>query len=853
MQLRREFIKKLLAAGTLPVVLHAELSAGIMGDELKPGNSLSVSPPSNKIHHQPLEEITIYTKDPGTISVYDSEGDAYYKGSITEELKIKAGGALGNQAIILTDEKDRIIDLAFIRLDTHTYIEDENQEFKKLLDTLYRTMISTYGPGRTVFYNGKYYTYFSSWFQDHIYVMKGMKYFYPEWKSGVDLYAEAQRSDGMIHDNYKHKYEHEGTWSWRFDYGNFVYVPEDPRSSCIFVRVPVENMAEFTFLEGLYNTWKTTADHEWMKSSLDNAIMAVQYSTSDPYRWSTKYRLLKRGYTIDIWDFQTKEDSAIAGYDTMRVYLDKTRFGIMYGDNVRMAASCGYLAEMLDFAGRKQEAGEIRKTGEGIRQRIDTLSWNGEFYTHHIPEDQEVKRDLGVDEKSQVTLSNAYALGAGISHEKAVAIIKTYQRIRKEKPESGLAEWYTCFPPFEKGFQHEKWNYMNGGITPIVAGELARGAFEHGYEDYGVDILRRVYNIAGLRNDSLEGCYKGYIEPEPEREFEPVILDKYCNADLGAGSKRVPGWTGEPGNDMTSFPTGSLEFEKIPFQVTDPALNNKKALLALSGSPEYKQSESIEINRKAGSLYFLHVLPEGTVAGSVTLKYRDGSEYIRYISKTSGEIGPWWFPEEPENKKGIPKLKLAWTGSNSSTTKIGCWVFGLDNPHPEKVINEVVLEGLKDSSKWMILGLTLSDKPVYFKPDILSTIPAHWAAAAVTYALVEGLAGVVDKGIAFNRSMISPKWEFAGVKKTDISIKYEASGGYVSYRYLRKKDGVNIIFTGNSHKTEIRFPVPSGKNPGELKVNGRPVKHKLLKVEDSLYVVASVNKKGIFEAELAIS
>jgi hypothetical protein len=590
-----------------------------------------------------------------------------------------------------------------------------------------------------------------------------------------------------------------------------------------------------------------------MKSRLDNAIKAVEYATTDPYRWSSKYQLLKRGYTIDIWDFQTREDAAIAGNDTMRIYLDKTRFGIMFGDNVRMAASCGYLAEMLSYAGRSNEAEKIRKIGEGIRERIDDLSWNGEFYTHHIPEDPSVKRDLGVDEKSQVVLSNAYALGAGIDHSKASAIIKTYQRIREEKPESSLAEWYTCYPPFEKGFHIQKWNYMNGGITPIVAGELARGAFVHGFEDYGVDILRRVYEIAQLRNDQLEGCYKGYIEPEPERDFYPLALENYANADLGEGNEEVPGWTGEPGNDMKSFPAGNNTFEKIPFVTTKPEENNGRAVLALSGSKNYKLSETLPIDRKFTSLYFLHVLPEGSNAGSVTFKYEDDSKFVKYITIAGGEIGPWWFPHEVTDRKGIPVLKLAWTGKNEATTRIGCWAYGLNNPHPNKKVKEIILEGMKDSSKWMILGITLSDKPVYFEPSIVSTIPAHWGAAAVTYALMEGLAGIIDEGVAFDKSSISPRWSFAGVNETVVSVKYESSGGYVKYKYLKDGKRISLVYTNNSQSTEIKLPVPEGSNVENMTVNGNKVPFRLLKVEDSFYALTKIEKKGIFEVELNLT
>jgi hypothetical protein len=304
---------------------------------------------------------------------------------------------------------------------------------------------------------------------------------------------------------------------------------------------------------------------------------------------------------------------------------------------------------------------------------------------------------------------------------------------------------------------------------------------------------------------------------------------------------------------MATFPVGNNIFEKIPFYITNPESNNKKAVLALSGDKNYKLSESIKLDQEFSSIYFLHVLPEGANAGSVTLKYKDGSEYIKYITKGGSEIGPWWFPQEPQDRKGIPSLKLAWTGKNETTTKIGCWVYGLNNPHPEKKVDEILLEGMKDSSKWMILGITLSDKPVYFEPSIVSTIPAHWGAAAVTYALIEGLTGIVDTGVAFSKASISPRWSFADVKNATVSVKYEASGGYACYNYIEKGNTIKLQFTSSSSESELKLPIPKGKKSGALLVNGNKVPYKLLKIEESLYALTKINSKGIFTIELNLS
>ena len=55
-----------------------------------------------------------------------------------------------------------------------------------------------------------------------------------------------------------------------------------------------------------------------------------------------------------------------------------------------------------------------------------------------------------------------------------------------------IFDYFTTFPDGVLGDEKLKRGaYVNGGILPLVGGELARAAFEHGFEAYGVDILLR--------------------------------------------------------------------------------------------------------------------------------------------------------------------------------------------------------------------------------------------------------------------------------------------------------------------------------------------------------------------------
>ena len=119
--------------------------------------------------------------------------------------------------------------------------------------------------------------------------------------------------------------------------------------------------------------------------------------------------------------------------------------------------------------------------------------WNGKYFTHQLP--------LGcppVDDKEDVrlTLSNTYDINRGFTTlEQSRSIVEEY-RFRKDTT-AAFAEWFTIDPPYEPCFgevaNHPANTYINGCITSFTAGELAKAAFNCGYEAYGWDILRRLY------------------------------------------------------------------------------------------------------------------------------------------------------------------------------------------------------------------------------------------------------------------------------------------------------------------------------------------------------------------------
>lgn len=122
----------------------------------------------------------------------------------------------------------------------------------------------------------------------------------------------------------------------------------------------------------------------------------------------------------------------------------------------------------------------------------------------------------GVDDKEsqRLSLSNSYDMNRGITTlEQSRSIIEEYMERRKTTEK--FAEWFTIDPPYEKFCVYESGIYVNGCISPFTAGELARAAFENGYEDYGWDIIKRFMELAE-RDGRIYFLYHPDSRPHPE-------------------------------------------------------------------------------------------------------------------------------------------------------------------------------------------------------------------------------------------------------------------------------------------------------------------------------------------------
>ena len=808
----------------------------------------------------PLDEVkvlraTTQGRPYDNISVCDGEGNEYFRDNINGGIDFMVGGALGTHTIKIFDESGNITDTLEFIVDAKSEIDDRGGKYKELFNMLVYTM-NIYGGVGSLTYNGKEYKNFVVWILDHLHTAKGFKYISPHADGLVNVLKEIQRDDGMI-------------WSFIYDLHNngeyyiSAYKPygyAEIFGDNVAARQPVENHCEYNYVDCVYLVWQSSGDDNWMRDMLESCKKALDYSVTDKTRWSEKHKLLKRGYTIDSWDFQP-HDKYLPYFKLGRGQMidnDKTKFTIFYGDNTGYAESCDELAAMLEHAGYNEESEKYFNRAKEIRERLDKLAWNGKFYRHRIEEDPDVVRDLGVDEESQISFSNCYTLNRGCTKEQAVAIIKTYLELKENLPKGSPGEFYAIYPPFGHGYDengsNSKWQYMNGGVHPHAAGELARGAFKFGYEKYGADILNRVKEMAEKSDGLLKFAYTGaddFVEP-PKQVFTPVDISAYTNMDLYNQEKTkgddVFCWMLDGlDNDLRYFPTGNQTFNGVPYIITDPEKNNRKAAMAISQNLGLPQCFDIPVDSTAGSVYLLHATSGSSESGLVSLVtyvYDDGTEAVKSVLYGKN-ITNWWFSSLKHNADY--NAGIAWKGKSDMSVGMGvCWA-EIINPNPDKKIKSVRFDASPDGALYALLGLTLSDRASteYKKPPFESTGgPDNWSGGLCMAALMEGLAGVTDEKTLYNHVVVSPRWLAADVDFVFVTARYAASKGYVRYgfNHMPEKKRICMLATGSGRCCDFRVLLSDNVTGIDtVTINGETCEYSLEKVENSLYCVFSAN------------
>lgn len=447
----------------------------------------------------------------------------------------------------------------------------------------------------------------SIWLRDHSDILRGGKYWERDLLGVLDHFAETQNARG-----------------WLFD--NFGALPEKPpcerENWARYIRVPVEADVEFRFVKAVFLTWQATGDDRWLRRMMPHMEKALDYILTDAWRWDRKTKLVKRAYTVDTWDF----DYTAGRNPWLNFQIDEqTHWGIMHGDNSGYYEAFRLVAFFHRILDARSRSATWTRLAEGVRRRANRLCFNGRFYAHRVPLGP--GSIPGVDEEEQLSLSNPMDINRGMAtHRMAASIINEY---RKRGLAGGtFAEWFSIDPPFPAGvFGDEKLEpgaYCNGGIMPLVGGELARAALEHGFEEYGVAQLLK-YEALTSNNETYLWYFPDgrHSSVETSTSPEATPTDGWgSSAMMYALAEGLAGVVDRTSlfRDVTISPRWEAAGCREAEVSLSYAASGKSAWYAYHHAPD-QASIALELRGKASVELHL-LLPKNTRARSATLNGR---------------------------------------------------------------------------------------------------------------------------------------------------------------------------------------------------------------------------------------
>ena len=348
------------------------------------------------------------------------------------------------------------------------------------------------GERSLVFVDGRKMMVNKNWIRDHVHVLKAMRHWEYDYAGYVDFTLRHQRADGCILELVKQADDRH----WRYAAPESrKFFPDDNLAMC---RLDIEADVEYLLVEGATYCYRISGDDAWLARALPRLEKAIDYVTSDPQRWDARHGLVKRGYTIDTWDF-TYEPASV----TNRTLTTATPQAIMHGDNSGVYQAMAQLAWLNGRLGRTAKAAAWRARADALRAAMYKHLWNGRFFFHQLPLNVP---PVDAHERERLSLSAAYDMNRGLMP--VADCRKTIEEFRRRRQTTDcFAEWFTVDPPYDFTFaRHPRGDYVNGGVCLFTAGELAKAALENGYEAYGWDILVRVKEMAA-RDGTLYFLY----------------------------------------------------------------------------------------------------------------------------------------------------------------------------------------------------------------------------------------------------------------------------------------------------------------------------------------------------------
>jgi hypothetical protein len=120
-------------------------------------------------------------------------------------------------------------------------------------------------------------------------------------------------------------------------------------------------------------------------------------------------------------------------------------------------------------------------------------------------------------------------------------------------------------------------------------------------------------------------------------------------------------------------------------------------------------------------------------------------------------------------------------------------------------------------------------------PDAMPT--DGWGSSAMLYALMEGLAGIVDDESLFRSVRLAPRWTAADCASAQVTAAYGASGASFGYAYTHDvaRNSIALSLEGTA-RVRLHLLLPDGGGRPRVRVNGRLVRSAISRVEQSRYV-----------------
>lgn len=336
-----------------------------------------------------------------------------------------------------------------------------------------------------VFIDGKILLCNKNWIRDHVHVMKAMRHWEYNIDSFLNFIIDTQREDGQFYELIK-----------QYDDFHWKMVNEDcykmyPEDNLSLVRLELEADIEYLVVEGAMYLYHITGDDEWLKKVLPKLEKGIEYITSNPKRWDEQHGLVKRPFTIDTWDFAYNTSP-----EDRRINPDSP-MSIMHGDNSGVYQAMLQLAWFNRRLQNEDKAVFWEEKAELIKKNMFKYLWNGSFFIHQLHLNHNGADNL---ENERLSLSNPYDINRGVTNiEQSRKIIEEY--ISRRKTTQKFAEWFAIDPPYKNFIKYKDGEYVNGAISPFTAGELAKAAFNNGYEAYGWDIISRFIKLVERDKD----------------------------------------------------------------------------------------------------------------------------------------------------------------------------------------------------------------------------------------------------------------------------------------------------------------------------------------------------------------